>query len=67
MDRPPVGLTDFCQARHVIFDGTYLEAKYGIFVALDGTSNNVLDGAYGIKEGTEAMLKFLLSMKNRGL
>lgn len=68
LQHPPSVKQTFSYVLSIVLDGTYLENRYrGAFVCLDGTSNEVIDGAYGIKEGTHEMFEMLLELKQQGL
>jgi hypothetical protein len=51
----------------VIFDGTFLHRRRGMFVAMDGLTHHVLYGAYGINEGPRDLLIFCQTLKELGL
>jgi len=68
LQHPPVVIQTFLHVRSIILDGTYIEKRrQGAFVCLDGTSNEVIEGVYGIKEGSKEMFEMLLTLKHQGL
>lgn len=67
LDRPPAVPTDLSCARRLIFDGTFLERSLGIIVAMDGERHEVIEGAYGVSEGSAVARRFLEGLKTRGL
>lgn len=68
LQRPPVVTGSLVHIRSIILDGTYIEnRRHSAFVCMDGTSDDVIAGGYGIKEGSREMFEFLLSLKRRGM
>jgi len=53
--------------RYLIFDGTNLEGRRGLFAAMDGERNYLLHGVCDVSEGPRDLLPFCLSLKERGL
>ncbi len=51
----------------MIFDGTFLQRRKGMYVAMDGQSHKVVYGAYGINEGPRDLLKFCQTLKTHGV
>ncbi|MBT9130268.1 MAG: hypothetical protein DDT40_01451 [candidate division WS2 bacterium] len=52
----------------MILDGTFLHRPKSIVVLMDGESNAIISGIYGISENSEKQLiEFLLPLKERGL
>ena len=68
LQHPPVVTQEFLRVRSIVLDGTYIEKRrQGAFVCLNGTSNEVIEGMYGIKEGSREMFEMLLTLKHQGL
>ena len=53
--------------RRLLVDGTFLERNVGIVACMDGQRREIIDGAYGVKEGSSTMRTFLDTLKERGL
>jgi len=54
-------------SRYVIFDGTFLHRRRGMYVVMDGVSHRVIHGAYGINEGPRDLRLFCQALKEQGL
>jgi hypothetical protein len=67
LQRPPAQHLVTTTSSYVIFDGTFLHHRFGVYVAMDGMTHQVLYGAYGINEGPRDLLKFCLELKEQGL
>ena len=65
--RPPCGTKDLSAHRYLIFDGTILEQRRGIFAVMDAESFSVLYGAPDVSEGPSDLLPFCVSLAQRGL
>ena len=53
--------------RYLIFDGTFLEQRQGVFAVMDAPRFSVLYGAPGISESPSDLLSFCASLAQRGL
>lgn len=67
LQRPPKQCLLSTKSRYVIFDGTFLRHRHGMYAAMDGTTHRVLYGAYDINEGPRDLLKFCRELKEHGL
>jgi transposase-like protein len=67
LDHPPASNRKKIDARYLIFDGTFLYRRRGMYVVMDGVSHRVLYGAYGINEGPRDLLLFCRALKDQGL
>lgn len=66
---PPVLDTiDLKSARHLIFDGTFLQRRHGIVAVMNASLHRILYGQYGIHENSQPQLQiFFATLKARGL
>ena len=65
---PPHGTTPLSACRYLVVDGTYLQGRESSIVALmDAERNEVLAGAYGIKEGQSSMIRLCEALAQCGL
>jgi len=67
LGHPPEGKRDLATYRHVIFDGTHLKRRRGVFAVMDAQSHQLLVGAYDVSEGPHDLLRFCADLKERGL
>jgi transposase-like protein len=67
LERPPTSYTHTFNSQYVIFDGTFLHRRRGMFAVMDGLNHHVLYGAYGINEGPRDLLMFCQILKEQGL
>jgi hypothetical protein len=68
LDHPPTSHRDLSGHRHVVVDGTFLDGRRtGLVVFIDGTTNAVVAGIFGLKEGERAMLDVCRQLERRGL
>lgn len=65
--RPPRATKVPSTPRYLIFDGTSVEQRQGIFAVMDAHRFSVLHGAPGISEGPWGLLSFCASLAKRGL
>lgn len=65
--RPPYGIKDLSAYRYLIFDGTIIEQRRGIFAVMDAESFSVLYGASDISEGPSDLRRFCIPLVQRGL
>jgi transposase-like protein len=65
--RPPCDTRDLSPHRYLIFDGTILEHRRGIFSAMDAERFSVLHGACDISEGPSDLQRFCVALAQRGL
>jgi hypothetical protein len=64
---PPGDTETLSTPRYLIFDGTSLEQRQGIFAVMDADSFSVLYGALDISEVPSDLLPFCVSLSQRGL
>jgi len=65
--RPPDDMGELSGCRYLIFDGTNLEGRRGLFAAMDGERNYLLHGVCDVSEGPRDLLPFCRALKERGL
>ncbi len=65
--RPPCDTRDLSPHRYLIFDGTILEHRRGIFSSMDAEKFSVLHGARDISEGPSDLQRFCVALAQRGL
>jgi len=67
LQHPPAACTRTITSKYLIFDGTFLHRRRGMFAAMDGISHRILYGAYGVNEGPQDLLLFCRMLKQHGL
>jgi hypothetical protein len=68
LDRPPEDQGDLSSHRFIVVDGTFVyRRRVCAVVVMDGLSNAVITGIYGIKEGERSMVDVCRDLKRRGL
>ena len=67
LKRRPKRLPVSLKNRYVIFDGTFLHHRRGMYVAMDGCTHRLLYGAYDVNEGPRDLLTFCRTLKEHGL
>lgn len=63
---PPLSETTIT-SKYVMFDGTFLHRRRGMFAVMDGVSHRIVCGAYEVNEGPRDLLVFCRKLKERGL
>ena len=58
---------EFSEHYYLLFDGTFLERRKGIYVVMDAQTFSVVYGQYDISEGPTDLKKFCLSLNDHGL
>ena len=53
--------------KYILFDGTYLHHRHGMFAAMDGVTHRIMCGVYGMNEGPRDLLIFCQSLNEQGL
>ena len=67
-DSPPVSALDPQATQYLLFDGTFLHHKESIGVLMDGRTNRLVRGQFGIHENsTPKLIAFFESMRSEGL
>jgi transposase-like protein len=54
-------------SHNLIFDGTYLRKRKGMYAAMDGLTHEIIYGAYGINEGPIDLMHFCRYLKQQGI
>lgn len=67
LEHPPERISDGSRSKHLIFDGTFLKRRKGMYVAMNGESHEVVYGEYGTNEGPRDLLKFCETLKSHGV
>ena len=67
LQRSPPLAADLSSCKHVIFDGTYLNGRTGIFAVMDYQSTSVVGGGYGISERPHDLSGFCAQLHAQGL
>ncbi len=67
LEHPPTSEKRFSHCQYVVFDGTFLHRRRGMYAALDGKTHQLVYGAYGVNEGPRDLLAFCQALKQRGL
>ena len=66
--QPPNNTVSLTECRYLVVDGTYLQGRdNSIVVLMDAERNEVLAGAYGIKEGQSSMIRLCEVLAQCGL
>lgn len=59
---------DLSHYRHLIFDGTFLHRRVSVVALMDGETNRIVTGCFGVNENSERQLRLLfISLRTRGL
>jgi transposase-like protein len=64
---PPRHEEDLSSYKYTVMDGTYFEARRGMFCAMDGETNRILDGVLNIAEKQNDLCAFFTYLSRRGL
>lgn len=67
LKRPPEIKKDYSTVEHIICDGTLLKRNIGIYAVMNACNNQILKGAYGVKEGVKDLLPFYIHLADSGL
>jgi hypothetical protein len=68
LDRPPQGVVDLQQSRHVMIDMTYWCGRgWPLTAVMDARTNRVLAGVLGVHEASAAMGVFCARLRRQGL
>lgn len=67
LTHPPIKQIINSEGGYLIFDGTFLRKRKGMYAAMDGLSNKIIYGAYGINEGPKDLMRFCLFLKQSGI
>jgi transposase-like protein len=59
--------SDLSAYQYLIFDGTFLERRRGIYTVMDAQSCSILHGQHDMTEGTTDLMIFCRSLKERAL
>jgi len=65
--RPPCNTGNLLTHRYLIFDGTILKQRRGIFAVMDAKSFSVVYGVPDVSEGPSDLLRFCVSLAQRQL
>lgn len=63
---PPVEDRQY-SSRHWILDGTFIQDRKGVFIVLDGTSNEVIAGRSSMEEKVVSLVTFFQTLADKGL
>ena len=65
---PKGNFTNLKKQKYLIFDGTFLHRPVSILALMDGDTNSIIDGKYGLRENsTSHLTSFLKPLRERGL
>lgn len=67
LEHPPGSTGDCSDHRYLLFDGTFLEHRKGIYAVMDAHTFSVVYGQYDIAEGPTDLKRFCLFLTNHGL
>ena len=67
LQREPKSVRLGTEHRNLIFDGTFLRKRKGVYAAMNGLTHKLIYGAYGINEGPRDLLKFCIYLKSNGI
>lgn len=67
MEHPPSHQITSNKGCYLIFDGTFLRKRKGMYAAMDGMTHKIIYGAYGINEGPTDLMRFCLHLKQYGI
>ena len=67
LDHPPEQCVMDTESQYLIFDGTFLHRRRGMYAAMNGRTHQVLYGAYGTNEGPRDLLNFCQMLKGKGV
>lgn len=67
LDHPPTKKVVNSDGIYLIFDGTFLRKRKGIYAAMDGLTHKIIYGAYGINEGPIDLMRFCSYLKQQGV
>jgi transposase-like protein len=67
LEHPPEPRILSTDSQYVIFDGTFLHHRRGMYAVMDGETHRVLYGVYGINEGPWDLLTFCHRLKRQGV
>ena len=67
LEQSPPCKVRLIQCQYVIFDGTFLHQRRGMYAALDGKTHRLVHGAYDVNEGPRDLRLFCQGLKQQGL
>jgi transposase-like protein len=67
LGRMPPSSGDATGEHYMIFDGTFLDYRRGMYAVMDGITHSILHGAYGVKEGPPDLSNFCHQLAARGI
>lgn len=67
LKRTPESKVDYSTVDHIICDGTLLKRNIGVYAVMNASNNQILKGAYGVKEGVKDLLPFYTYLAESGL
>lgn len=53
--------------KYLLFDGTYIEKRTGIYAAMDANTHKIIYGEYGVNESSKDLIYFYSLLVNKGL
>lgn len=67
LKRPPSQKPAVGGVKHLIFDGTYVKGRVGVFAVMDGLHNRLISGRYGVQESYPQLIEFFGGLRLCGL
>jgi transposase-like protein len=67
LQRPPPGLAELSTYRYLLFDGTFINERKGVFAVMDTERFSVIHGAAEMAEGPAHLYPFCSALAQRGL
>lgn len=66
LNHPPEFVWDISSCRYFILDGTFIERRSGLFVAMNAKDNSVVHGVVDVSEGPADLNRFCRTLTERG-
>ncbi|HEY1269923.1 MAG TPA: hypothetical protein VGH16_21880 [Candidatus Binatia bacterium] len=67
LQRPPAQPTELARYRYLLFDGTFIDQRKGVFAVMDAERCSVIYGAAGMAEGPAHLYPFCCALAQSGL
>lgn len=67
LEHPPIHQIVNSKGCYLIFDGTFLHKRKGMYAAMDYLTRKILHAEYGTKEGPRDLMRFCMYLKQQGV
>ena len=67
LERPPEIIGDYCSVKYIICDGSLLNRRTGIYAIMNSENHQIINAAYGVREGAKDLQRYYQQLKSAGL